>query len=345
MSIAVRWTATDDRPALDRFVARHYAPGHPLRDPEYFRFWFQRATVNPTVVIAVKDTDVVGIQGLIRSEITWQGKDCQVDWYCNTFVEPAYRNRGLGLRLLAFTTECSRNLLTLSYTDAAGALLRRLGFSFYESAALLRYVRILNGEVYDRLPNVGRSRPTALAVQAAPSPVERATSATASLERSWAQFAATYGMTTTHTVDAIATRYFRHPKYDYHVLRTAEYTACCAVRFEPQGSPLVARIVDCWGDPGEAPGLFTAAAEYAAARGAGFVDFHASSTILQDALAQAGYQRLEGDARWDVPYLFGPPARRGHYNERFAARLTDVPLPDPDPSSIYFVKADGDRDR
>ena len=346
----VRWTTEDDLPILREFLDRHYPSSHPLRDEKYFDFWFRREGEPIGVIIAVVGAGIAGIQGVIRNSVSWRGVAYPAAWYCNTFVAPEHRKRGIGLRLLSFSVRHCDNLLTLAYTPESGALLERLGFSFYDRTELRRYWRLLDRDAYMRLPNRGDLPPTSPRARRAPAgagpTAVRFEQPDARLAHAWARHEPGYGLTTTRSQDWLRTRYFAHPVYDYHVLSADGVNGFCVARFERAGAESVCRIVDWWGGSAAIGQTFDAAAEYAAARGACFVDFYATSPAVTRHLDAAGFSALEGASAWDVPYLFNPPERRERYSEGFAARLGAIPGGGPRSAhELYFVKADGDRDR
>lgn len=346
--VAVRWTQESDLPILKEFLSRHYPPGHALRDDAYFSFWFRRPGEPIGVILALLGSAIIGIQGIIRNRLYWRGATYPAAWYCNTFVAGEFRNRGIGLRLLAFSKAQLPNLLTLSYTPEAGALLKRLGFSFYGGASLRRYWCLLDARAFGRLPNAGAvpEGATELVTQGGPQP-KRVIKPDNALAEAWVASAESYGLGTARDVEWLRSRYFGHPSYEYHVITADSTRGCCVIRLEPTArGPMAARVVDYWGEPEDIPTVLAAGAVYAKEAGAPFVDFYASSPVLEAKVGHAGFFRLDGSDAWEVPYLFNPPVRRQRYHEGFAALLSEVPGGGPTSAAeLHFVKADGDRDR
>jgi len=339
-----------DQIALADFAARMYGPASFLCNEGYVKWWFasspERRSQEPSDVLLACDSGrIVAMNAHIASSVCQDAESRPLVWLANTMVDPAYRSRGLGVRMIEESLRRYENVGSISFRPDAARVLGHLGFELFGLRGMSRAVALLDRAPLEQFLNDESLRALCVVVggpsiDLSPVPIE----ALGDVEAVWQRVRARYGVSTARSAQLLEWRYFHHPSGSYKLFAhpSTEPRAVAVVRID--GRTLRAlRIVDLFGEELAVGELLEHVVAFARERACAFVDFHCTGRFDRGALEQAGFSWLPPERAGSLPTLLNPVELRD-YHEQLALRLSPASrLPDYD--RTYFTRGDADRDR
>ncbi len=343
--------------SLKEFSNKTYKKGYFLSDIKYVNWWFQdnphntNSKKNQSMVAVVKNK-IIGFQGRIPTTLRYEQQKVPAHWWCNMMVLPQYRNTGVGPLLAKACLEEFPDSACIGYNSGANAILDRLGFNLFGHKKLRRAIYTAEPSVLKSLMVSDDTIKTLKSVSFSnlvkkKLDIERINTIDNDFDDLWERVHFRYGLTCDRTSKHLKWRFLYHPTIDYHVLSTVgSRNAVAVLRFEgnPKEFGFVARIVDFYCEKEVAAAFLKAVVEYAQTRNVIMIDFYCSKAIDLEAFKQNSFHWLK--APECIPYLFNPLEKREIWEECFGIHLLCLKeFKKFVYEDVYFVKADGDRDR
>lgn len=366
---------------LMRFIDAEWQAGHVLsRDEALLRWQFDgsllpgRDGAPPTVMLAWYGDAIVGMFGLVGSEMTLAGTVGSAVWLSHWFASPRYRRLNVAYGLLCAVLDLGFDVVATNGANATAAKLLRT-LKFETIPALPRWIGVVNvSETAQLLADCNEGLGLDAAAQLcqryrAEIPVGGAVAGEADVEvRPWRdelatawdhcwkeQFAGTI-VGTTRDARFIRWRYLCHPRFRYEV-RLARLrrdgSVIGLVVFRPEQvrdrNATVLRVVDFLALPPAQTALAGAVLQAARALGAAYGDFYCSSASAAQGLEKAGFQlETMGEDQPAFPTRL-QPLEKGHFRMTALLRLPSAWRGQLETlvraGRVYLTKSDGDQDR
>ncbi len=378
-SVRVAPCGPDQVPQLRQFIEVHWRAGHILACNETLLCWQYNSTrmrhpdfQGPSVLLALEQNRIVGMLGLIPTEINLHHQVVAGAWLSNLLVIPEYRTKGVGLKLMWAAHNLDLGaIFDLGSSTQLQRVLRALQYELLDD--LPRWVAVCDHHAMIQLlqdanpdsPNleiehwVVGDRPDAR--------VETHGSLDVTIkplqdhfdeewDRFWNERIASRQIGTNRDASYMNWRYVDHPMYRYECRlarhpSTGEILGAVVFRIEQikNRNDKVLRLVEFIGLAESGNVLAQTVIESALAHHVTFADFYCTSARSAAPLQNVGF-RLENwhEGQPAIPTRF-QPLEGGHFKMTGAFRLSKPfkmqwgPLL---PSSDFYVtKSDGDMDR
>jgi len=379
-AITISRCCGDEVSELRRFIDEYWRRGHILaRDEALLRWQYAQRRgrhadrPGPTVLLAKEDGRIVGMLGLILSEMNVRGKALPGAWLAVWLTLPEVRKHGVGLKLLdaAWNLAGCEAVFVIGINEHVKRIYAGLGYEILDDVP--RYVAAGDSKRAAALmlaidANADAGGVEAHCRQIAIHQVEIDEGGAeveavahpglfdADWDAAWAQRFAPALIGTNRDSTYLNWRYVNHPSFDYECrvardARSGELHGLTAFRVEQiRGrGERVLRIVEFLATPEGGPPLARAVAEAMRRHDVVFADFYCTCEKMAAPLEAVGFRVESHEGERPVLPCRLQPLEGGVFKMMGAIRLAEewrerggLMVPSGD---LYVTKSDGDMDR